>query len=335
MSLMCSTYQCPRLASFLAPPSLGCWPFCCVSCVRTGGGQHNPACVTRPVGAPAINPYPSSQPSFPPAPAPAPDPPPPAASPGRPPPAANEPRNDTCGRGGSVDAPLASIGGGDSQSRWLSAGLPSVDGYGAPPERFPARPTRVDCGQGRVEATADIGNGLVLYDARNVSVADTRVKIAVDIGNGLVLYDARNVSMADTRGVVQYASCGGAPLAATCGCQPNGDDGGSTAHVGAPTVHQLCRISGCVRRDTDTGHGNHTSCCDECFRADGRFHTAVCDAAEYDLNVSSSSTVSTPVGTNDTNEFIPGWRNYNSNGKKLDPISEVPFSTDSALLQEE
>ena len=48
-----------------------------------------------------------------------------------------------------------------------------------------------------------------------------------------------------------------------------------------------------------------------------------------------SSTASAPVGTTDANDFIPGWHNYNSNGEKLDPISEVPSSTDSALLQEE
>ena len=67
----------------------------------------------------------------------------------------------------------------------------------------------------------------------------------------------------------------------------------------------------------------------------GVIHTAVCDAAGYELNTSSSSTVSAPVGTTDRNDFIPGWHNYNSNGKTLGPISEVPSSTDSALLQEE
>ena len=39
VSLMCSTYLCPRRAAFLAPPSLGGWPFCCVSCVGTWGGS--------------------------------------------------------------------------------------------------------------------------------------------------------------------------------------------------------------------------------------------------------------------------------------------------------
>ena len=170
--------------------------------------------------------------------------------------------------------------------------------------------------------------------------------------------------MADTRGVVRYVSCGGVPLTAACGCESNGDDGGSTAHVGgspvsipldevlpaaltssitrpatpttgssahvvSPDVNHICRIPGYVRRATDTEHGNHTLCCDECFRTDGRFHTSVCDAADYDLNVSSSSTVSTPVGTNDTNDFIPGWHNYNFSGKKLDPISEVHSSNDA------
>ena len=115
----------------------------------------------------------------------------------------------------------------------------------------------------------------------------------------------------------------------------SGNDGGSAARVGAPTVHHLCRIPGCVRRAADTERGHRTLCCDECLRTDGRFHTAVCDAADYNLNASSSSTVSAPVGTNDRSDFIPGWHNYNSNGKKLDPISEVPSSTDSALLQEE
>ena len=115
----------------------------------------------------------------------------------------------------------------------------------------------------------------------------------------------------------------------------SGNDGGSAAHVGAPTVHHLCRIPGCARRATDTEHGNRTLCCDEGLRTDGRFHTAVCDAADYNLNASSSSTVSAPVGTNDRSDFIPGWHNYNSNGKKLDPISEVPSSSGSALLQEE
>ena len=57
--------------------------------------------------------------------------------------------------------------------------------------------------------------------------------------------------------------------------------------------------------------------------------------ADYVLNAPSSSTVSATVETNDRSDFIPGWHNYNSNGKKLDPISEVPSSSDSALLQEE
>ena len=115
----------------------------------------------------------------------------------------------------------------------------------------------------------------------------------------------------------------------------SGNDSGFAAHVGTPTAHHLCRIPGCVRRATDTEHGNHTLCCDECLRTDGRFYTAVCDATDYDLNASSSSTVTAPVGTNDRSDFIPGRHNYNPNGKKLDPISEVPSSTDSALLLEE
>ena len=55
----------------------------------------------------------------------------------------------------------------------------------------------------------------------------------------------------------------------------------------------------------------------------------------YDLNAPSSSTVPAPVGTTDKNDFVPGWHNYNSNGKKLGPISEVSSSTDSALLLHE
>ena len=41
----------------------------------------------------------------------------------------------------------------------------------------------------------------------------------------------------------------------------NGGNGGSTAHAGAPTVHHLCRIQGCVRRATGTEHGNRTQPC--------------------------------------------------------------------------
>ena len=62
-----------------------------------------------------------------------------------------------------------------------------------------------------------------------------------------------------------------------------------------------------VRRTTNTEHRNHTLCCDECLRTDGRFHTAVCDAADYNLNASPSSTVSAPVGTNNKSDFVPGW----------------------------
>lgn len=84
----CSTDQCPRIASFLAPPSLGGWPFCCFSCVRTGGSQHDLPCEPRSVGTPATASCLSPQPSLPPAPAPAPTPL-PAPSPGRPPPTAS------------------------------------------------------------------------------------------------------------------------------------------------------------------------------------------------------------------------------------------------------
>ena len=110
---------------------------------------------------------------------------------------------------------------------------------------------------------------------------------------------------------------------------------GSSAHVILPDVNHICRIPGCVRRATDTEHGNHTLCCDRCSYTDGRFHTAVCDAADYDLTASSSSTVSAPVGTTDRNGFIPGWHNYNSEDNKLHPFSDVPSSTGYALLQGE
>ena len=55
-------------------------------------------------------------------------------------------------------------------------------------------------------------------------------------------------------------------------------------------------------------------------------------AADYALNVSSSSTVSTLVGTTDTNDFIPGWHNYNISGEKPDPSPELfaPFGGDVA-----
>ena len=231
------------------------------------------------------------------------------------------------------------------------------------------------------------------------------------MGNGLTLYDARNVSWKEARGVVQYVSCGvvfphrvlicprdgcgrhaarqsgdlnhaelyccvpcaqleghsdrcgrvysshtsvggpsGTPSVddtdshgldlAVCGFKSNGDDSGLTAQVisfpvaipaddvpaastspitspatlatvsstraVSPDINHICRISGCVRLPTDTEHGKHTVCCDTCSHTDGRFHTLVCDAADYALNVSSSSTVSTLVGTTDTNDFIPG-----------------------------
>ena len=84
----------------------------------------------------------------------------------------------------------------------------------------------------------------------------------------------------------------------------SGSDGGSgrpctgcfrsscPANVGAPAFHDLCRIHGCVRRATDTEHGNHDVCCDRCSLTSGQFHTALCDAANYDLNAPPSSTVS-------------------------------------------
>jgi len=75
----------------------------------------------------------------------------------------------------------------------------------------------------------------------------------------------------------------------------------------------MCRIAGCVRRATDTEHGNRTVYCDQCCRTNGRFHTSVCDAADYDLDVSSSSAASTLVGTDDTSKFIPGWHNCSLN----------------------
>ena len=98
---------------------------------------------------------------------------------------------------------------------------------------------------------------------------------------------------------------------------------GSSAHVVLPDVSHICRTPRCVRRSTDTEHGNHTLCCDRCSYTDGRFHTAVCDAADYNLTASSSSTVSTPVGTTDRNDFIPGWHNYKSEDNKLHPFSDV------------
>ena len=54
-------------------------------------------------------------------------------------------------RNSRSDASLASVNSGDSHGG-----------------RSPAHLTRVDCGQGRVEATVDMGNGLAPYDARNI-----------------------------------------------------------------------------------------------------------------------------------------------------------------------
>ena len=50
------------------------------------------------------------------------------------------------------------------------------------------------------------------------------------------------------------------------------------------------------------------------------------------MNVFSSSTVSTLVGTTDTNDFIPGWHNYSISGEKPDPSPELsaPFGDDVA-----
>ena len=88
---------------------------------------------------------------------------------------------------------------------------------------------------------------------------------------------------------------------------------GSSAHVALPDVNHVCRIPGCDRRATDTEHGNVTLCCGLCSRTDGRFHTAVCNAADYALATSSAAaTVSAPVGAIDRSDFIPGWHNHNS-----------------------
>ena len=48
-----------------------------------------------------------------------------------------------------------------------------------------------------------------------------------------------------------------------------------------------------------------------CSLTSGQFHTALCDAAGYDLNAPSSSTVPTPVGTTGVNGFTPPSHNYN------------------------
>ena len=68
---------------------------------------------------------------------------------------------------------------------------------------------------------------------------------------------------------------------------------GASPHAALPEISRICRTPGCARRGTDTEHGNHTVCCDTCSSTDGRFHTSVCGAADYALDVSSSSTVST------------------------------------------
>ena len=144
ISLLRSTFQCPRLASFMAPQPLGGWPFCCVASVRTGGGGHHDSmCVTMPaaeIGVVRLVP--------PLSPAPAPDPPLPAVSPARPPPAAN--LED------SIGASLATVNSNVSRFRWFGAAPPSVGAYCM--QSSPARPSRDDCGQCRVEDTVDMEN---------------------------------------------------------------------------------------------------------------------------------------------------------------------------------
>ena len=127
----------------MATQSLGGWPFCCVACVRTGGGHHDSMCVTMPAAEiGAVHLVPSLSP------APAPDPPIPAISPARPPPAAN--------LEGSVDVSLATANSNASRFRWFGAAPHSVGAYCI--QSSPARPSRDDCGQGRVEDTVDMEN---------------------------------------------------------------------------------------------------------------------------------------------------------------------------------
>ena len=113
---------------------------------------------------------------------------------------------------------------------------------------------------------------------------------------------------------------------------------GSSAHAIASGVPHICRVPDCVRRSTDTEHGNHDLCGDVCLITDGRFHSDACDAANYSSTTarSSSSTPATSVETTDRSTFRPGWHNYSSNENgSLDPISDLPSSSDTALIQEE
>ena len=100
------------------------------------------------------------------------------------------------------------------------------------------------------------------------------------------------------------------PLLQPSGSVNSGGNGVSATHVGASTVHHICRIQDCTRQATDTEHGNHTLCCDRCSQTDGRFHTAACDAADYDLNAPSSSTVPAPVNATDSKDTPTDFCSY-------------------------
>ena len=115
------------------------------------------------------------------------------------------------------DASLASVNSGDSHGG-----------------RSPAHPTRVDCGQGRVEAT-------------------------VDIGNGLAPYNARNIPLADTSGIVHYVSCIGVFPHRVLNCPRDGCGRHAARQSGDPSSVELYCCVPCAQLE------GHSDRCDRAY----------------------------------------------------------------------
>ena len=258
--------------------------------------------------------------------APTPGPPLPAVPPARPPPAAN--------LGSSVDASLAAVNGNFSRFRWFGLAPPSVGAYCM--HSSPARPPQVDCGQGRVEDTVDKESVPCAQGQGSGVPAQALSESEPDIASPLDPHD-NGVRFSESEvGSPVVIPPDDVPVAHTSSSTPTAVPTPASSPVlsSREVVRSAssCRTSGCARHATDTEQGNHTVCCDTCSSTDGRFHTSLCDAADYALNVSSPSTVSTLVGTTNTNDFRPGWHNYSTSGGKPGPSPDLfaPFGVDVA-----
>ena len=143
-----------------------------------------------------------------------------------------------------------------------------------------ARPATRPAGSSANVVPPDVTHACPIPGCRRRPLSDPRglQQISQDLCCGMCMFSngENHTAACDSTNRASTIASSSTP---SSGGDSGGNGGSSTPHVGAPTVHHLCRIQGCVRRATDTEHGSRTLCCDQSLRSQLERLVVVCVVA--------------------------------------------------------